>query len=122
MIYLLPTLTNELLRILLRILYRQLHPFDLRLIFHLFMQIQGHTGGCHLRLLGDTLVVAQVWALDDQILGCFGVERALELFLLKPPCPNTLLLGWTVDFDDLSVLDQCLWLPLRIMLLLVWLR
>jgi hypothetical protein len=86
------------------------------------MQIQGHTGRYHLCLLGGALVIAQVRALDDQILSCFGVERALELFLLKTLSRHTLLLRWTVDFDNLSVLNQGLWLPLRVLLLLVGLR
>ena len=92
MIDLLPTLSNELLRILLRVFDRKLHPFQLRLILHLLMQIQGHTGRYHVCLLGTALVVAQVRALDDQILSCFGVERALELFLLKTLSHHTLLL------------------------------
>ena len=86
------------------------------------MQIQGHTGRYHLCLLGGTLVIAQIGALDDQILGCLGIERALELFLLKTLSRHTLLLRWTVDFDHLSVLNQGLWLPLRVLLLLVGLR
>ena len=66
--------------------------------------------------------LAQIRALDNQILSCFLIEGALELFLLKPASPHALLLGWTVDFDDLSVLYQSLWLPLGVVLLLVGLR
>jgi len=122
MIDLLPTLSYELLRILLRIFDRKLHPFQLRLILHLLMQIQGHTGRNHLCLLGNALIIAKVWALDDQILGCLGIERALELFLLKTLSRHTLLLRWTVDFDHLSVLNQGLWLPLCVLVLLIGLR
>lgn len=93
MIDLLPTLSNQLLRILLRVFELKLHPLQLRLILHLFMQIYGHTGRNHLCcLLGSALVIAQVWALNDQILSCFLVERALELFLGKTWSHHSLLL------------------------------